>query len=316
MDGGMNVEAPFFLVGSERSGTTLLRLMLSHHPRIECAPEFEFLVESMPEEGWPDVDRYRAELETSRIFAPHGLQVDPSLDFPDLARSFLEQFAARGGKPIVGATVHKHFDRLLRLWPQARFVHLLRDGRDVARSCIAMGWAGNVWHGAERWIDAELLWSSLRGSLPEERRLDVRYEDLIVAPEETLGQVCRFLGCEYDPAMLSYAESSTYDRPDPALVAQWKRKLSPADLALLEARIGPMLRERGYEESGVAADPPGPLRRLSLALENRSRRAAFRRGRYGLGLVLRGRLARLLRLRGLERRIQLAQNRIDDRHIR
>ena len=50
-------EEPFFLVGSERSGTTLLRLMLAHHQHIECAPEFEFLVEEMPDgSGWPQPD--------------------------------------------------------------------------------------------------------------------------------------------------------------------------------------------------------------------------------------------------------------------
>src|SRR5439155_8918940 len=52
-------EEPFFLVGSERSGTTLVRLMLAHHPRIECAPEFEFLVEAMPDgAGWPALEPF------------------------------------------------------------------------------------------------------------------------------------------------------------------------------------------------------------------------------------------------------------------
>jgi hypothetical protein len=61
--------------------------------------------------------------------------------------------------------VHRHYDRLLRLWPEARFIHLVRDPRDVASSCIGMGWAGNVWTGVTRWIEAERLWDEVRGDL-------------------------------------------------------------------------------------------------------------------------------------------------------
>lgn len=309
--------APFFLVGSERSGTTLLRLMLSHHPAIECAPEFEFLIEPLTSgPDWPDADAYADWLETSRIFLPHGLRVDRGLAYPDLARGFLEQYGARSGKPVLGATCHKHFDRLLRLWPEARFVHLLRDGRDVARSCIAMGWAGNVWTGAQRWIDAETLWSELARAIPAERRLDVRYEDLVSDPEAVLGRVCRFLGREFDAGMLDYPESSTYGRPDPSLAERWRRDLSSGELALLEARIGPLLRERGYPESGVPPARVGSVRGLRLALQDRLARFRFRRRRYGLGLVLKGRLARSLGWKRLERRVIVERNRIDDRHLR
>lgn len=196
-------EEPFFLVGSERSGTTLLRLMLAHHGQIECAPEFEFLVEEMPEDaGWPELDGYYRWLETNRIFRPHALAVDRALDYPALMKSFVAQYCRRSAKPIHGATCHKHFDRLLRIWPKARFVHLLRDGRDVARSCIGMGWAGNVWHGAERWIAAEELWVSLASRVPAARRLELRYEDLIRDPEKELARTCAFLGTDYDAAML------------------------------------------------------------------------------------------------------------------
>ncbi len=307
---------PFFLVGSERSGTTLLRLMLAHHPRIECAPEFEFLVERMPDgEGWPELEPYRDWLATNRIFVPHALEIDRSLDYPALARSFLGQFCARSRKPIRGATCHKHFDRLLRLWPEARFVHLVRDGRDVARSCVAMGWAGNVWHGAERWIAAERLWDALRARVPAGRRFELRYEDLVQSPERELARLCAFLGEEFEPAMLDYARDSSYERPDPRLIGQWRRKLAPGELALLETRIGSLLRERGYEASGVGPARVGPLRRLALLLDNRLERARFRRERYGLGLVVRSRLAAFSGRASWRRSTLLERNEIDHRHL-
>jgi len=310
-------EEPFFLVGSERSGTTLLRLMLAHHPEIECAPEFEFLVEEMPpEQGWPDLDGYYDWLATNRIFLPHGLEVDRTLDYPALAKSFVAQYCSRSGKRVHGATCHKHFDRLLRIWPKARFVHLLRDGRDVARSCIGMGWAGNVWYGAQRWIDAERLWARVAERVDEGRRFELRYEDLVRDPEGELARLCAFLGKSYRGEMLEYAGDSSYERPDPKLVAQWRRKLGPGELALLEARIGGLLRERGYEESGVAPARVGAWRRFVLMLEDRIERFRFRCDRYGLGHVVQSRLARLLGASAWQRRLLLARNEIDNRHLK
>jgi hypothetical protein len=311
------IPEPFFLVGAERSGTTLLRLMLSHHPEIECAPEFEFLVQRMPAPGvWPDLEEYRAWLATSRIFVPHALEIDESLDYPALVRSFVDQHRERSGKPIGGATCHLHFERLDSIWPEARYVHLLRDGRDVARSCIGMGWEGNVWYGAERWIVAVSTWARLSRSIPDERRLELRFEDLVVDPEATLGRLCEFLGTDFDPAMMDYAESSTYSRPDPALIEQWRRKLDPEALALLEARIGGLLRENGYRESGVPPARVGAARRWGLYLDNRRRRFRARRERYGLSLILADRLSRSLGLKGLQEKVILARNEIDNRHVK
>jgi hypothetical protein len=309
--------APFFLVGSERSGTTLLRLMLARHPRIECAPEFEFIVEFMPAEGgWPEIDAYHEWLALNRVFQLSGLKIDASLDYPSLVKSFLEQYCATTDKPIRGATCHKHFERIGEIWPEARYVHLLRDGRDVARSCIGMGWAGNVWHATDRWVHALDLWAEMKKRLPAERLLEVRYEDLILRPQEVLGEICRFLGTEYDAEMLRYGEESSYPPPDPALVEQWRRKLPKEDLALLEARIGDRLRANGYEESGVPAACVGPGRRVCLAIGNRMGRFQARRRRYGLGLVLSGFLSRALGWKGWHHRVVLARNAIDDQHIR
>ena len=142
------IGSPVFLVAAERSGTTMLRLMLSTIRRSPGAAT-GYAVNLMPESGgWPDLAAYREFLLTNRIFRlGHGFEIDPNLSYPELVNSFLEQLQRRTGKPIVGALVHRHFDRLLRIWPDARFIHLIRDGRDVARSCIGMGWAGSVWTG-------------------------------------------------------------------------------------------------------------------------------------------------------------------------
>src|SRR5262245_58902733 len=133
----------YFLVGSVRSGTTLLRLMLDHHPEIACSADMSYAIDGLPEgSGWPEMREYLRWLQAHRIFRDDNWWIDPALSYPELMESFLRQ--KKGAKSVVCAVVHHTFSRLLRIWPEARFIHLLRDGRDVAHSCIGMGWYGNM----------------------------------------------------------------------------------------------------------------------------------------------------------------------------
>lgn len=277
-----NVDNPVFLVGAERSGTTLLRLMLGHHPDLAWVNEFEYAVDMVSDDGrFPDLEQYTAWLQRHRIFRASECTIDPALDYPALVRDFLEQRRRRAGKAQVHATCHRHFDRLLHIWPEARFIHLVRDGRDVARSVIGMGWAGNVYTAASRWIEAERLWEQLRARLSEDRWIELKYELLLAEPERELTRICEFIGVAFDPAMLAYDCDSTYEKPDPSLAQQWRRKLSPHQIRLIEARIGPMLADRGYELSGHPSLSVGPLRRWGLRIQDRFYRARFRLKRYG-----------------------------------
>lgn len=302
---------PVFLVGAERSGTTLLRLMLDHHPEIAWCNEFEYSVDCISEEGqWPPLNSYYEWLETHRIFQATGFLIDRSLGYPDLMTSFLLQKLNRDQKSIIGATVHRHFDRLLKLWPNARFIHILRDGRDVAKSCIAMGWAGNFWTGAERWIDAEQLWEKVKEILPTDRYLEVTYEQLITNPENTLADVCKFIGVNYDQAMMKYAETTTYDKPDASLIYQWKRKMSARDIQLVESRLGDMLTQRGYALSGLQALTVTPWMQRQLLIQDRWERAQARVRVYGLGLCVSNFISRRLKLKAWEKQTQLKINAI------
>ncbi|MFT5462155.1 MAG: hypothetical protein ACI8QS_001028 [Planctomycetota bacterium] len=308
---------PFFVVGSERSGTTLLRLMLSHHPRIACAPEFEFLVDFLPPgDGWPDMDDYVDYLSTNRVFLPHGLAVDSTKEYPDLALGFLRDYCAPSGKALQGATCHHFFDRLPRVFEGARYVNLVRDGRDVARSCIGMGWASNVWFGAQRWIDAMEAWEALKERVGADQLFELRYEDLVTDPVGELTKLAEFLGETFEPAMLEYVEGSTYGAPDPSLIEQWRRKLSPGELGLLETRIGGLLRKHGYDPSGVEPTKVGAAELARLTKSNRLGQFKHSRAKYGLALIIKGRLARGLGLKGLGRRVQLERNAIDNEHIK
>lgn len=297
------LESPVFMVGSARSGTSLLRLMLGHHPLIAANPEFGMAVHAMGPHGeFPDLPEYYEWLARDRIAGHYGFHVNRALDYPHLVESFLRQRAVDEDKPIVTATVHHRFDLLLKIWPDARFLYILRDGRDVARSVIHMGWTGNVYYGCERWIEADERWCELAPTLSEDRKLEVRYEDLILKPERELMRICSFYGVEYDDAIFDYTKKSQYEMPDAGLVHQWKHNLSTYELQQLDARIGARLAARGYESSGVPALSFGPLRRAGLAFQNWSWKVRFRARRFGWPVFLADYIARKFHLGALERR--------------
>ncbi|MGL5795515.1 MAG: sulfotransferase family protein [Waterburya sp.] len=311
------IKQPIFLVGAERSGTTLLRLMLDNHPQLAWCYEFEYAVDLIPDDHqWSELQTYYKWLETHRTFQATGFVIDPTLDYPSLINSFLWQKLHQEQKLIVGATVHRHFDKLLRIWPDARFIHIIRDGRDVARSCIGMGWAGNVWTGIERWIEAETLWAELEQQLPANRKMSLTYEQLIVDPVETLKQICDFIDIEYDAEMLNYPQTTTYNFPNPNLIGQWQRKMSDHEIQLVESRIADMLVAHGYQLSGLPLLKVNSLMRQQLKLQDWWSRIQFRINLYSLPLFLSDYFSRHLQLHQWQQSIRLQLNAIDDAQLK
>ncbi len=306
-----------FIVGAERSGSTVLRLMLGHHPKICWMQEFEYAVDQVTPDGhWPDLSDYVEWLSTHRIFLARQLDIDRNLDYPDLVRSFLTQYQQREGKPIIGATVHRSFDRVLYIWPEARFIHIVRDPRDVARSCVAMGWGGNTYTGIARWIEVEKCWDQLRAKVCPSRVKEVRQEDLIREPVTSLNIICDFIGVEYSAEMLSYPDNTTYDAPNPKLVEQWRSKATELEVRLVEYRVGDLLERRGYEPSGLKPLRLGVTYQAYLYVQDRIARIRSRWRRYGFLLWAEDVLSRRLGMRSWQKRIRLQINEINTTHLK
>jgi hypothetical protein len=305
-------ESPLFLVGAECSGTVLLRLMLHNHPQVTWCDEFEYAVERINDRGqFPDLPSYYDWLATHRIFQSRGFIIDTNLDYRALVQSFLAQQAERHQKPIVGAIVHHHFDRVLHIWPNARFIHIVRDPRDVVWDYKQLGWVGNVWTGVTRWLIAERLWSQLTPRLTPERWLELSYEDLMRDHPATLERLCAFVGVPYDAAMLSYPDYTDYELPQPDQIALWCSHLMEVEVQLIEARVGELLRDRGYEPSGYPHIRLNGRDRLWLKIQDRLSRARFRLQRYGPRLFWTELITRKLRLNQLHRPIKYQLNEID-----
>lgn len=268
---------PIAVYGALRSGTTMLRLMLDSHPDLVCPDETDFIFDSLVKEN----GRFRCDpeiLEQDWIYRNfrdrHGAPENLS------PTGFLRHIGGANKTAIL--MLHHHLDRVLEVHPDIRFIHFLRDPRDVARSSIGMGWAGTVYHGVAHWMETEGDWNRLQSCISPERVLRITYEDLILAPEEKLREICAFCDVAYDPAMLDYDQDSTYEKPDTSLIFQWKHKQTRREVELVENRIGPLLTASGYEAAHPGATAPSPFEKAILFQRNKRAIWAKRIERYGL----------------------------------
>ncbi|MCR4303418.1 MAG: sulfotransferase [Gallionella sp.] len=298
---------PVFLVASVRTGSTLLRLMLDSHPNIVNPGECDFLFDQVSDDGTPpDVDRYREWLKFDRIFLGKKLDVDPTMNYAGLMDSFVNQMQQHDS--VIVMNVHRHFFRIPKIFPRAKYIHLIRDGRDVARSCIGMGWVGNVYYGIDTWRDAETAWEKLKDTLHPSQYMEIKYEDLLEDVELGLGQICQFLGVAYSESMMDYASKSTYSLPDKRLSYQWKTKYNRRELSLVESKVGDMLLSRGYELSGVFAYGPSLIEKAELYVQNKWFRIRRQVSAYGFSLFLQYYLARKLGISQWERALKAKIN--------
>lgn len=229
-----------------------------------------------------------------------ALASDPPQDFSGAVRRVFATYARQRGKARYGDKTPSYVlnqPLLARLFPEARFVHIVRDGRDVALSLL------DVRFGPDTIEEAALFWREhvTRGrrtgrSLGDMRYREVRYEELVERPEPILRSICQFVDLSFSDQMLAYQARAnevikdfSYPEeqrhlllpPRPGL-RDWRSQMSVADLTKFEALAGDQLKAFGYERH-VKTIP------LSVTLATQRTKAAVE-GRH-LGRALRRRLA-------------------------
>lgn len=269
---------PFFVVGVQRSGTTVLRLMLNKHPRIAVPFETDFLqilplAESIGPLGERANQRVVLEALAKEPFTAKGeilTDVEAVLrhragSFGELLAAVFDEWCKARGKPRWGVKTPGYvteMDTLALHFPEALFIHIVRDGRDVLLSNKGLSWGSKrLPRVARDWRFKALLGRKMGRMLGEERYLELRYEDLIRTPRDELRRICAFLGEDYDPMMLTYHEDaerempatslqwhrSSVSRPDASKVFAWQRQMSLADAILFDEYAGDALALFGYE---------------------------------------------------------------------
>lgn len=281
---------PFFIVGCGRSGTTLLRLMLTQHTDLHIPQESGFLDRLHDRQGeygdftWPH----------QRWFFIRDLQANPATSktrsFPIFDLTIHEAEAALAAEAptncagasaaLFAASAHKkgkrrwadktpryvcYLDWLAQAFPRAQFIHLIRDGRDIAASIRRAGWLLSIRAGGRYWKKSVGAGRQAGAALPPETYCELFYEDLVLQPEETLRMLCTWLDLTYTPAMLAFhkerktrvpeAHAELFDlveRPvDPSRAYAWKRTMSRREIADVEDVAGDLLEELGYERTGA-----------------------------------------------------------------
>jgi hypothetical protein len=272
---------PIFVVGCPRSGTTLLQLMLHAHPRIAIPPETRFVMAAYDaRRQFGDLRERANRLALARWiverrqtrFADLGLDgervIEEIADGPPTIGSalgiVLRAYAARFGKPRWGDKRPGYFQRLpalLRMFPDAQIVQLIRDGRDCVASLKEMDWyQHDLYHALSTWVESVDVAKRAARELGPDSYHRMYYERLIADPQEELSKLCVFLGEDFDPAMCEPASVAATAVPrrktwhertrgeiSTARSGTWRSRLSESEIALCEAVAGDRLRENGYD---------------------------------------------------------------------
>jgi Sulfotransferase family len=287
---------PLIVLGVRRSGTTLLRVVLDRHSELAIPDESYFVPQlAGRQRSSIDVDAFVDDLRRIRTLRDWDVSVEdvrarlrPGMPLGEAIAAVYETYAADLGKSRWGDKTPmymQHLPLLERLWPDALYVHLIRDGRDAAVSFLTMpeGIVTKTWAHPATAADFACQWRSevkaaraLGGRVGSDRYLEVRYEALVADPPAEIERICAFAGLTFEPGMLDYAghvdvsakphQQSLMRPPTPAL-RDWRTEFRPEDVASFETIAGDLLGELGYE---LAADP------------HRSLPAGARRTWYGL----------------------------------
>jgi hypothetical protein len=278
---------PIFIGGCERSGTTMLGAMLGGHSQCVCVPESQFIDHQLARADFhPDSVEPRRVLANIlsnpryRLLWHHQLDL-ATVDVQKIGSTYAQvlcwlvhTYGRKVGKantPVWIDHTPTNFRRdlmLLRMFPDARFIHLVRDGRGVAASVIPLDWGpNNIVHAAEFWMARCAFGLAAEVELGLERVLRIRYEDVLADPERTLRRVATFAGLEYEPAMIEGVghQPARYNErqhrlvghaPDRSRAAGWQRVLSAREVEIFEAEVGDFLMALGYQpQYGIRALP-------------------------------------------------------------
>ncbi len=260
---------PIIIGGPDRCGKTLLRSMLVSHPNIAIpavgsnywtffygqfgdlakAENFERCLAAML--------RYKHALflkpDPERIRREFG-QGQPT--YARLFALFHEHYAEREGKPRWGdqtGLIERYADPIFAAYPAARMIHLIRDPRDRYEASLALWPKGKMRAGGAtaRWLYSARLAHRNQRRYPN-RYMIVRYETLVQQPEQTLREVCAFIGETFVPAMLTLEGAMRFgdedDEPgDRAAAARICPAISRREVAFVQACAGRAMADYGYQ---------------------------------------------------------------------
>jgi Sulfotransferase family len=278
-----------FIVGCARSGTTLVRRIVDAHPEIAITTEMHWIshyVNYFKNQNRLVTPELISELTRHKRFAQFEIPREQfeallgsgeALPYPTFLNRVFGLYGKIKNKPLVGNKTPayvRNIPALHALWPEAKFVHIIRDGRDVCLSVLnwkkAERTAGRYASWEEDPVSTTALWweRKVRKAREDGATLgpglyhEMHYEDLVEDPERECKRLCEFLGVPYDDAMIRFAEGKTKtDLPNARKTPKkawlpitsgmrnWRTEMPATDIQRFEAAAGNLLEELGYERA-------------------------------------------------------------------
>jgi hypothetical protein len=301
-----------FVGGSERSGTTLLRNMLNTHPGLAIPDESPFVYRTyrlLANRGQlADLDLAWRLIRESDRFGQWGLpsaEVQRLLDdhppthYAELVRALFAAYARWRGKQHSGDKTTGNalrFTWLAARFPASRFVHLLRDPREVCMSRVVQIFnTGGLPDAARHWR-AHVAAARAASAVLGDRMLEVRYEELVSEPREQLERLCAFIGIPFDDSMLNHSESSQaipLHSPDVHArqplqdgLRRWREELTVDDVSVIEFIASGLMEEVGYPRE-LGRLTPRAAAAIAREMVPRGHRGWLHRGAPVVGELLR-----------------------------
>ncbi|MDP6041716.1 MAG: sulfotransferase [Candidatus Latescibacteria bacterium] len=279
---------PIFVVSAPRSGSTLFRLVLDAHPNIAVPPPawlYELIRPFVYSYGTPMSDENFLELCEDSLKTPTitrwNLGVDPATvasqcetkDFKGIFSLLHRIYADSTGKQRWGEKTPRNsfwIDEILEDFPDAQFLHIVRDGRDMAIDIADSPQMRpySLYSGATVWRRYVKAIRESASRLNPSQFFEVKYEDMCADPEAELKKVCAFLGEDYDSVMLSHQTSSQASgwASDPQhaksgrpittdYCEMYKARLSTTDAGHLESVFADLLKAYDYPLMGPVEVP-------------------------------------------------------------
>jgi hypothetical protein len=273
---------PFFIVGSGRSGNTLLRALLVGHGELAIPPESYVLGMAVRDYRrfsflpWKELLRIVLgrfqfyphfgtwQMDLRRVYEELEACPEQERSLARLLDTVYRSWATRhrlhpsrwGDKTPINVY---HLPRIHAVFPEATYIHMLRDGRDVVASYLNAGLYDSAGKACTRWVESVKLVRRFGRRLPPEHHLQVRYEDLVRDPETITRRVCAHLGISFDPRMLRHRDrvedmgdtdlshhSNLWSPISRRSVGSWRHRLDPRQQELVEDRLCALLTELDY----------------------------------------------------------------------
>ncbi len=286
---------PVILVGHGSSGTSIFSRLLRNHLRVSFGTESQFIVHY-----YRRLDRYgdladdanlrrlihdiSGERWFERCDFKFGFKFDEQAAFDAvktrtyrgvLDAIFLQlaqynKMAPRWGDKTPGYATD--LPVIGELCPDAKYIHLVRDGRDVALSVMGRFWgAQNIYTAAQEWIEAVDAIDAFLKTLPAEQKLEITYEQLLSEPMATFERVVEFLEIEPREALLKQLEPLLLEQLNASNFDKWRTKMTPAQRQQFERFAHAQLQRHGYETEYEPSDAsPSALAKLYWRCQNKA----------------------------------------------